>query len=108
MAARKSERIPSFRHHKSSGQGFVELRGHRHYLGRYDKPETLEAYHRLIAEWLANGRELPVEPDDLTVAELMVRFWRWAEGHYRKPDGTQTGELSNFRYALRPLDVGAK
>ncbi len=61
---------PKFRHHKASGQGFVELGGKRIYLGRYDLPETRERYHRMIAEWEAAGQQTSVARDELTIDEL--------------------------------------
>ena len=70
-------RIPKLRHHKASGQGFVELNGHRFYLGRFHLPETRERYDRTIAEWLANGRQLPVDPEEISVTEVIARFWQW-------------------------------
>ncbi len=103
MANRRSDKVPSYRHHKASGQGFVEIQGHRHYLGRHDRPETRRKYERLIAEWLANGRMLPVEPDVITICEVLARFWTHAETYYRTADGTPSRELENLRYALRPL-----
>ena|GEM_PF-4833356 len=54
--SRRSNRIPTLRHHKASGQGFVELNGKRHYLGVFGLPETKERYARTLAEWLAHGR----------------------------------------------------
>jgi len=75
MTAKPPIRTPSFRHHKASRQGYVELDGRRIYLGRSDLPPTREKYHRLIAEWIANGRQLPVGPDEITVGELILRFW---------------------------------
>jgi len=39
---------------------------------------------------------------DLTVAELVLRFWRHAEGHYRLLDGSPSRELEHFKYALMP------
>ncbi len=103
MTAKKPKRIPSFRHHKDSGQGFLELDGQRHYLGRFDLPETQERYHRLIAEWLANDRQLSVDPSDITIVELCARFWRHAKAYYRRPDGTPTSEIENVRLALRSV-----
>ena len=37
----------------------------------------------------------------LTVAELLARFRRWAEGYYRGPDGAMTGEVEQLRMALK-------
>jgi hypothetical protein len=62
-ADKRPKRTPKLRHHKGSNQGFVEIDGKRRYLGVYGRASTEQAYHRLIAEWLANGRRLPAEPD---------------------------------------------
>jgi len=40
---------------------------------------------------------------DLTVNELILRFWRHVESHYRHADGTPTAEQDNFRLSLKPL-----
>lgn len=97
-------RVPKLRRHKT-GQGFVELSGRRIYLGRHDLPEAQQKYHRLVAEWLANGRQLPAasDSDELTIIELVALYWKFAEGYYVQPDGTHTGEISALRVALRPL-----
>jgi integrase len=106
-----SPRTPSLRH-KPSSQAVVTLNGKDHYLGawpadrRKPHPAAQEAYDRLIAEWLANGRRLPTEGTGvpaLTVNDLILAFWRWAEGHYRREDGTTTNELTDHKYSLRPL-----
>ena len=49
-------KTPKYRLHKGSGQALVQLDGRRFYLGRHGSPESLERYHRLVAEWLASGR----------------------------------------------------
>ena len=103
MTAKKSSRAPSLRFHKGSGQGFVELNGRRVYLGKYSLPETQQKYHRVVAEWMTNGRRMPGDSNDITIAELAARFWGYAQEYYRKPDGTPSHELAEFRLALRPL-----
>ncbi len=96
--------IPTFRRHKASGRAFVEIDGRRHYLGAHDDPATREKYDRLIAEWLANGRQLAVaDPTGLTITELCWRFWQWSGTYYRKPDGSPTSEREHYRTALRGL-----
>ena len=104
MKTKKPPRTPSFRHHKASGQGFVELDRRQIYLGRYDRPETRERYHRLIAEWESNGRRLCVDASDVTVVEVMAAFVEHAEQYYRAPDGRQSSEPDNYRQALRPVE----
>ncbi len=100
---RRNKRTPKLRHHRGSGQGFVELSGRRIYLGVYGREETERKYHRLIAEFLAAGRTLPAAPDQIMVLELLARFWRHCIEYYRHPDGSPTDEVSSFRLALRPL-----
>ena len=98
-----TKRTPKFRHHKGSDQGFVELGGRRHYLGRFERPETRERYHRMIAEWEAAGQQPPVARDEITIDELVARFWTHAWIYYRRPDGTMTNEIESLKLAMRPL-----
>ncbi len=99
----KKRREPKFRHHKASGQGFVEVKGRRIYLGRFDLPETLAKYHRFVAELLSGGGLPQVEANEITVVEIIARFWEHAQVYYRKPNGTPTSEVENIRLALRPV-----
>ena len=96
-------RTPKYRLHKESGRAFVELNGRRIYIGDYESPETIQKYYALIAEWEANARTLPVPPEKITIAELLARFWEYAESYYKKPDGTQTSELHNYKSIIRLL-----
>ena len=84
------KRTPKLRHHKASGQGFVELAGKRMYLGRFDLPETEAQYHRLIAEWKVGQQQTPTNNHEITIDELVARFWVHAKTYYRRPDGSRT------------------
>jgi integrase len=95
--------IPSLRHHKPSGQGFVELNGKRLYLGVYGRDTTQQRYLATVAEWVANGRELQSAPEQLTVAELCLAYWHHAKQWYRRPDGRPTSALCETKLALRAL-----
>ena len=53
---KKTTRTPAYRLHKPSGQARVIINREHIYLGRFGTPESLEKYHRLVAEWLAAGR----------------------------------------------------
>ena len=105
----KARRIPSYRYHKASDQAVVVLDGRSHYLGPWDSPESRSRYDRALAEWLAGGRRdrdpaPPSVPEPRpSVSELILAYWRHAEGHYRGPDGTPTEELGNIKAALRHL-----
>jgi integrase len=102
--------VPSYRRHKQSGQAVVtltdDLGGRRDVLlGVYGTRDSRVEYARVIAEWEAAGRTLPQSTVavDLTINELILRFWPHAESHYRHPDGTATNELNDFRLSLKPL-----
>lgn len=108
-------KIPSYRHHKASGQAVVVLDGKSFYLGRWNTSHSHAQYEQVIAEWLAKGRRLgpvdehqsdpsiPGDPNEFRVNELIMAFFEHAKKHYRHADGTPTGELDNYRDALRHL-----
>jgi integrase len=101
---------PSLSHHKASGQGVVRLNGRDVYCGRFGTAECQANYHRAIAEWVANGRRLPTQPDgepsagpeDLTVNELFLAYLQHADAYYVK-NGESTSEPECIRLAIRPL-----
>ena len=55
MSGTNSARIPSYRHHKPTGQAVVTLNGKDHYLGLWGTAASRAEYDRLIGEWIANG-----------------------------------------------------
>src|SRR4051794_23933343 len=101
-------RIPKYRCYKPKNLGLVVIDGRQHYLGPYGSPESVAEYHRLIQESLTRPGPA-VTPADaageaLSINELILAFLtRHARTHYRRADGTPTGELNNFRDSLRPL-----
>jgi|GEM_PF-338716 len=101
--SKKPPKTPKLRRH-ASGQGYVVFNGGKPiYLGKYELDSTQEAYHRLIAEWKANGCKPPSAPPDITVVELVDRFVSHAKLYYRDSKRKQTTSMDNFRSALRPL-----
>lgn len=102
--SRSQRKIPKYRHNKTTNRACVEIDGKVYWLGLYDSPESHAEYERLIGEWLSNGRRLETTPPDaFKIVNLIAAFWRHAEQYYRRPDGTQTSELDNYRQAMRPL-----
>lgn len=51
---RTQTRIPSYCHHKASGQAVVRIDGKDHYLGAFGSADSHEKYARLLAEWRSN------------------------------------------------------
>ena len=103
---------PSYLLHQKSGQARVRLKNGSRcrdvYLGEYGSPESLEKYHRVLADYFGdNGHEqpepVPVSAADLegwTVAELALKYDDFASSHYVK-----NGETTDARYraAIGPL-----
>ena len=81
MTRKSKTHTSKYRRHRrtrSKGQAFVGLDGERQYLGVYDSPESREAYHRLLAEWSANGRSVSTPRGDITVVEVSSRYLQYA------------------------------
>lgn len=104
-------RVPKYRRHKKI-YARVVLNGREIHLGLYGSPESKANYEREVAQWLQTGRKTPrpkrqppsVEVGRASIVELCVKYVEFADGYYRRPDGTPTGEAENVRDALRPLN----
>lgn len=108
--SRPRSAVPSYRKHRQSGQAIVTLTdglGGRHdlLLGRHGTAASRQEYARVIAEWEANGRCLPQRIAglaDITVNELILAYWRYAEGYYLK-NGEPTTQLERVKQSLKPV-----
>jgi integrase len=108
MSRTKKGTPPSYQRH-SSGQARVRLtlpdgRCKDILLGEYGSPESYQEYERVLAVWRANG-QCGAEPtadrsSDLTVNELILAYWRFAENYYVK-DGKPTSEQDVIRFTMR-------
>jgi integrase len=103
MTQARIPRTPSYRLHKPTGQAFVEINGRRHYLGKYELPETQRAYHTLIAEWMTNGYRLPVPPDEITMVELTDAYLEYAAIYYRDAKGNPTSTYADILSTVKKL-----
>jgi len=83
-----SKRKPGYLLQKPTGQARVRIDGKDHYLGPYGSSESRERYEDLIAEWFA--RQSDVTAYTLTVDDLCLMFIDFADGYYRREDGTST------------------
>jgi integrase len=99
----RRRKLPKYRLHKPSGQAVVTLSGKEIYLGPFNSEISRVEYDRQVAEWLANGRELPPDPMEgpgLTVTEVMLRYWNFADGYYRQGE-KPSPEWYHIRTALK-------
>jgi integrase len=105
--------VPTYRLHKQSGQAVVTLTdgfgGRRDVLlGQYGTDASRKEYARVITEWEARGRRLsPKGAEDsaappLSVNELAVAYWKWAETYYGFKD-SRKGTSFNVKDVLRIL-----
>jgi hypothetical protein len=65
---RLTNRNPSYRRHRASGQAVVTLNGQDVYLGPHGTPASKREYDRVIGEWLARRRELAHNQDAYNVS----------------------------------------
>jgi integrase len=98
--------VPSYRHHKPSGQGVATFNGKDYYLGPWQSEASKTEYKRLLAEWIAVGKTTiatGIESQvSIIVAELLTAYLAEAEIAYTK-NGQPTSHLHNIRDALIPL-----
>ncbi len=94
-------KTPKLRIHKATGQAYVVLNGRAIYFGNPRTCDPQVQYHKVIAEWLANGRQPQAPPNEITINELVARFWVHAKGYYRDASGNPTKEPENIRFSLR-------
>jgi len=97
--------IPGYRHHKASGQAFIELDGRRFYLGKYGSKASKVEYERRLGEYLSNNRKLPptrTNGSEISIQELMISFLEWAEGYYVK-NGKTTDTFTLCRLSVAPV-----
>lgn len=92
--------VPSYCHHKASGQAYLKVDGKRIYLGKHGTPESHRRYSDEIAKWQARQTE---QTENVTIRELTLLYLKRSEQHYRK-DGKITSEVHCIRSALRTLN----
>src|SRR5262245_56130315 len=86
MSHSEKPRVPSYRHHKATGQARVTIEGRDHYLGKFGTAESRARYQRLIVAFLAGAtvdadthRPSPPMLREYPVARLCGDFLDWAK-----------------------------
>jgi integrase len=99
---RLTKAVPRYSHHKATGQAVVSIDGKDFYLGRYNSKASRIEYDRIVGQWQANGRRMPLQSSDTTVIEVLSAYWKWAVDYYRK-DGKPTDTPYEIKQAVRLL-----
>jgi integrase len=100
MGRRRNE-VPSYLHHKPSGQAYCRVNGKPVYLGPHNSAESVREYKRIIGKLRVQA---PLPPrGGLSVAALLDRFRVHAEAFYRDADGNQTARVESLKFGLRAL-----
>lgn len=105
--SRPKNTVPAYKHHKPTNTARCWIDGRWVSLGRFNSPESRDEYARILDTHRGRGPQ-PITPSvapivssavarDVTVAEVYRDFWRFAEQHYRRADGTRTNELPQYR-----------
>jgi hypothetical protein len=107
---------PSYRLHKSSGQGCssITLPGGKRitkYFGLYGSKESKAAWRQWCAELdgatsaSAGPIATPAGTQRTTLAldDVLLAYLEYADGYYRRPDGTKTSEVKSIEMALRAI-----
>lgn len=106
MAPRRNP-TPSYLKHSRTGRAravWSDSSGKRHDVllpGRYESEESKQAFARIVAEQAASPVVPLANPTGLSVAELLNAYRKWAEVHYRGPDGKPSDEVRQLYTVCR-------
>src|SRR5687768_4779097 len=76
-------KVPQMRRHKAKNLAYVNLSGHMVYLGPWGSAVAAAEYDRVVVEFLANGRRSASQDHDVTIAELVNAYLKFAKGYYQ-------------------------
>lgn len=79
------DRPPRYRRHNASGQALVTIHGKDHYLGKYKWAASLEAYKRLVAEWIEVDGRLTEPRHATSVSELILAYLMFVKSYLSAP-----------------------
>ena len=102
MPKNSSTRPPKLCRHKSSNRAYVRINGKQIFLGPWDSPKAKRRYHEILRDWAEFGGVMPKQ-DDITVAEVVNAYWKYAKAEYVDTHGKPTSHLECIRYSLIPL-----
>lgn len=103
----KKSRIPKYRRHPN-GQAFIQVKGKRHYLGKYGSVESILGYQQFTALLEKDPSARPDRAEvraalaTFDVQDLCAAYWPWAKRYYRK-GGHPSEHLQRVKTSLTIL-----
>lgn len=97
-----TNQLPKYRKHRPSGRAVVTIHGRDHYLGPWKSVASKTEYDRLIAEYLASGRQSRIG-EAATITELLNAYRVHCESTYQPAHGGPNKVALNIRDACKPL-----
>jgi integrase len=68
------KQLPKYCNHRPSGRAYVRIGGKMYYLGKYGSEASRREYDRIIAEFVANGRQARYCPDEILIENLIAQY----------------------------------
>ena len=104
----KRKQLPKYCLHKGSGQAYVRIAGDMHYLGKHGSDASRREYDRIMGEFIANGRQAFRHPDEISIADLIVRYLDHIEknmdySHGRRNNILRVTQKLNDLYGNMPV-----
>ncbi len=96
---RLKNKTPVICRHSNGRDAILYLSGKVHYLGRFGSAAARQEGDRLVAQWLANGRQFPEVHSGMTINQLVLGFLRHCDEYYRK-NGKRTREYGIIKEAV--------
>ena len=73
------KQLPKYCRHRPSGRAYVRIEGKMYYLGKYGSEASKREYDRIIAEFVANGRQAFKDPDGVRIDVLVASYISYIE-----------------------------
>jgi len=99
VAFKGSFQTPRLCHHKGTGRAYVRLNGKQVYLAKWGSAEAERRYFELCCTLREHGGQLPVEPERISVAEVVKLYFAHCRDYY----GPESKHLASVRISLEPL-----
>ena len=102
------KQLPKYCRHRASGRAYVRLEGKMYYLGKYGSTASKREYDRIIAEFVANGRQVFRHKDEILVEVLVLRYLDYLDKELDYSDGRRqsihrTLRTLNKLYGRQPV-----